>query len=130
MLHKAFSEKITPAFALLVILAITILSAGQARAQVAGATLSGTVTDPSGAAIADARVVILNKATSVTRDATAGAGGFYSVPNLLPGVYDVTISAAGFSASKQSDVTLTVGTAQVLNVSLKIGEASQTVEVT
>src|SRR5712691_1864792 len=127
MLHRIFSQRIT---ALFVILAVAILSAGQARAQVAGATLSGTVTDPSGAAIADARVVILNKATSVTRDATAGAGGFYSVPNLLPGVYDVTISAAGFSASKQSDVTLTVGAAQVLNVSLKIGEASQTVEVT
>ena len=127
MLHRIFSQRIT---AVLVILTIAILSASQARAQVAGATLSGTVTDPSGAAIADAKVTILNKATGVTRDANAGSGGFYSVPNLLPGDYDVTVSATGFSASKQSDVTLTVGAQQVLNVSLKIGEASQTVEVT
>src|ERR1700674_5426611 len=127
MLHRIFSQRITAVF---VILAIAILSASQARAQVAGATLSGTVTDPSGAAIADARVTILNKATGVTRDANAGSGGFYSVPNLLPGVYDVTVSASGFSASKQSDLALSVGDQQVLNVSLKIGEASQTVEVT
>ncbi len=127
MLHRIFSQRIT---ALFFILAVAILSASQARAQVAGATLSGTVTDPSGAAIADARVTILNKATGVTRDATAGSGGFYSVPNLLPGVYDITVTASGFSASKQSDMALTVGDQRVLNVSLKIGEASQTVEVT
>src|ERR1700720_1260565 len=127
MLRRIFSHRITAVF---VILAVAVLCASQARAQVAGATLSGTVTDPSGAAIADAKVTILNKATGQTRDATAGAGGFYSVPNLLPGDYDVTVSAAGFSASKQSDLTLTVGAQQVLNVSLKIGEATQTVEVT
>lgn len=130
MIHRSFSQKIAGAFAVFVILAIAILSASQAHAQVAGATLSGTVTDPSGGAVPDARVTILNKATGVTRDATAGSGGFYSVPNLLPGVYDITVTASGFSASKQSDVTLTVGAQQVLNVSLKIGEATQTVDVT
>jgi hypothetical protein len=80
MLHRIFSHRFTAVF---VILAVAILSASQARAQVAGATLSGTVTDPSGAAIADAKVTILNKATGQMRDATAGAGGFYSVPNLF-----------------------------------------------
>src|SRR6202521_2050571 len=109
MLRRICSQRVTTAFAVFVILVVAILSAGQARAQVAGATLSGTVTDPSGAAIADAKVIILNKATGVTRDATAGSGGFYSVPNLLPGVYDITATASGFSAAKQSDVTLTVG---------------------
>jgi len=127
MLHRIFSHRMIAVF---VILAVAILCASQARAQVAGATLSGTVTDPSGAAIADAKVTILNKATGQMREATAGSGGFYSVPNLLPGVYDITITAAGFSASKQSDITLTVGAQQVLNVALKIGEANQTVEVT
>src|SRR5438477_13069953 len=112
------------------ILAITLLLTGQAYAQVAGATLSGTVTDPSGAAIAGAKVSIANKATGVARDVTADAAGFYSAPNLLPGPYEVTTSASGFSTAKQSDLTLTVGAQQVLNVSLKIGEASQTVEVT
>src|SRR2546426_2940306 len=89
----------------LVILAIA-LSAIPASAQVAGATLSGAVTDPSGAAIAGAKVTITNKATGITRDVTTDAAGFYSVPNLLPGPYEVTAAATGFSTAKQSDLTL------------------------
>src|SRR5579864_8307233 len=113
----------------LVILAVTI-AASPAYAQVSGATLSGTITDPSGAAIAGAKVSIANKATGITRDVTTDAAGLYSAPNLQPGVYDVTASASGFSAAKQADVTLTVGAQQTLNLPLTIGEASQTVEVT
>src|SRR5713101_6382306 len=105
MLHRIFSQRIT---AVLVVLTIAILSASQARAQVAGATLSGTVTDPSAAAIAGAKVSITNTATGVTRDATTDSTGFYSAPNLLPGPYEVTVSATGFSATK-SNLTLTVG---------------------
>jgi carboxypeptidase family protein/TonB-dependent receptor-like protein len=123
-------QKISAAFSLLGILAITIFSAGNVYAQVSGANLSGTITDPSGAAIAGAKVTITNKATGVTRDATADAAGFYSAPNLLPGPYEVTAAASGFSTAKQSDLTLTVGAQQVLNLGLKIGEASQTVQVT
>src|SRR5579864_8993308 len=113
----------------LVILAVTI-AASPAYAQVSGATLSGTITDPSGAAIAGAKVSIANKATGITRDVTTDAAGLYSAPNLQPGVYDVTVSASGFSAAKQADVTLTVGAQQTLNLPLRIGEATQTVEVT
>jgi hypothetical protein len=117
------------AFSALVILAVTI-AASPAYAQVSGATLSGSITDPSGAAIAGAKVSIANKATGNTRDVTTDAAGLYSAPNLQPGVYDVTASASGFSAAKQADVTLTVGGQQTLNLPLRIGEASQTVEVT
>src|SRR5260370_12834654 len=99
MIHRIFMGRTTAIFTVFVILAIAILSASQARAQVAGATLSGTVTDPSGAAIADARVSVLNKATGVTRDATTGASGFYSVPNLISGSSEVTVGASGFSAA-------------------------------
>ena len=130
MLHRVVSQRIPVSFSLLAVLAIAIFSAGTAYAQVSGATLSGTITDPSGAAIAGAKVSIANKATGVTRDVTTDAAGLYSAPNLLPGVYDVTASASGFSAAKQADVTLTVGAQQTLNLPLKIGEATQTVEVT
>ena len=123
-------QKISARFSLLVILAIAILSAGPAYAQVSGANLSGTITDPSGAAIAGAKVAITNKATGVTHDAVTDSAGFYSAPNLLPGPYEVTASAAGFSNAKQSDLTLSVGAQQVLNLPLKIGESSQTVQVT
>jgi hypothetical protein len=112
-----------------VILAIAILSASPAYAQVSGATLSGTITDPSGAAIANAKLSITNKATGVTRDVTTDAAGFYSAPNLLPGDYEVSASAPGFSTTKESNITLTVGGQQTLNVALRIGESTQTVLV-
>src|SRR5713226_2339583 len=118
------------AVSVVAILAMAILSAGPAYAQVSGATLSGTITDPSGAAIAGAKVSVANKATGITRDVTTDAAGFYSAPNLLPGPYEVTAAATGFSTAKQSDLTLTVGAQQTLNLPLKIGEASQTVLVT
>src|SRR6266851_2097925 len=119
MLHRV-------AVSAFVILAIAILSASPAYAQVSGATLSGTITDPSGAAIAGAMVAITNKATGVSRDVTTDTAGLYSAPNLLPGPYEVAASASGFSTTKQADLTLTVGAQQALNLSLKLGDASQT----
>src|SRR5713226_4577756 len=92
MLHRV-------AVSALVILAVTI-AASPASAQVSGATLSGTITDPSGAVIAGAQVSIANKATGVTRAVTTDAAGLYSAPNLLPGDYEVTIAASGFSTTK------------------------------
>src|ERR1700676_5609210 len=129
MLRSVFFHRVAAILPVIAILAIALIPPTRASAQVSGASLSGTITDPSGAAIADAKVIILNKATGQMREATAGSGGFYSVPNLLPGDYDVTVSAAGFSANKRSDLTLTVGAQQVLNVSLTVGEATQTVNV-
>lgn len=129
MLRRVISEKITSTFLLLVILGGCSFLTGPAYAQVSGATLSGTVTDPSGAAIATAQVSITNKATGVNHAVVTDAAGFYSVPNLQPGTYDVTVSSTGFSTAKQSDIQLTVGAQQVLNMPMKIGEASQTVQV-
>src|SRR5438874_938237 len=108
----------------------TILSAGQLRAQVAGATLSGTVNDPSGAVVPNAQVSARNTATGVTRAATTDSAGFYSIPNLLPGNYEVTVTATGFSTAVQSNVDLAVGAQQQLNVGMKIGETTQKVQVT
>jgi hypothetical protein len=117
-------------FSVAVILAVAILLASPANAQVSGATVSGTITDPSGATIAGAKVTITNSATGISRDVAADAAGFYQAPNLLPGPYEVTAAASGFSTTKQSNLTLTVGGQQTLNLSLKIGEATQTVLVT
>ena len=129
-LNKTILRGISATFSLVVILAIANFFTGQASAQVSGATLSGTVTDPSGAALPGAQVTITNKGTGVSRAVPADAAGFYSAPNLAPGPYEVTVSASGFSKTRESDITLEVGAQQVLNVALKIGEASQTVEVT
>src|SRR6266404_942142 len=108
MLHRVLSQTTAATLAVFVILTIAILSSNQVRAQVSGATLSGTITDPSGASIVGARVVIANKATGVSRDVTSDSAGYYLAPNLLPGNYEVTVSASGFSATRQPDLTLTV----------------------
>jgi hypothetical protein len=99
-------------------------------AQVAGATLSGTVADESGSVILNAKVHIQNVATGVARDVPTDSAGFYSVPNLQPGIYDITVSATGFSTFEQNGVTLTVGAKQTLDMSMKVGQVTQKIEVT
>jgi hypothetical protein len=100
------------------------------NAQVVGATLSGVVADSSGAAVPAAKISIRNVATSDLREVSSNADGLYSAPNLLPGTYEVTISAQGFSTVVQKGITLTVGAQQALNFTLKPGQVSQSVEVT
>ncbi|MGH9354878.1 MAG: TonB-dependent receptor domain-containing protein, partial [Terriglobia bacterium] len=112
-----------------VLLALSFFVSLPARAQVAGATLSGAVTDPTGAVIPNARISIQNTATGVVRLVTTDASGFYSAPNLLPGSYKVTVTASGFTTTVESAITLTVGAQQTLNVSMKLGQTSQTVTV-
>jgi Carboxypeptidase regulatory-like domain/TonB-dependent Receptor Plug Domain/TonB dependent receptor len=107
-----------------------ILCGTRAYAQVVGATLSGTVRDASGAAVPNAQVTIKNVATGVTRGVSADSVGFYTAPNLLPGNYDVTFSAAGFTTTVSTGITLTVGAEQVLNASLRVGQVSQQVTIT
>ena len=101
-----------------------------AHAQVTGATLSGTVTDATGAVIPGVMVSIKNTATGIVRSLKTDEAGFYSAPNLLAGSYEVTASAPGFSTVVQSNILLTVGAQQQLNISMKVGETAQIVEVT
>ncbi len=98
-------------------------------AQVAGASLSGTVTDTSGAVIPNAKISIKNEATGVTRGVASDAAGFYTAPNLLPGTYGVTVTAQGFSTQARTGVTLTVGAEQSLDITMKVGQITQTINV-
>jgi hypothetical protein len=108
---------------------LLILAMAPLYAQVVGATLSGLVTDESGAAIANAQVSIRNVATGTVRAVVSNGDGLYSAPNLLPGTYEVTVSAQGFATVVQKGVTLTVGAQQALNISLKVSKVAETVEV-
>ncbi|MGH9354493.1 MAG: TonB-dependent receptor domain-containing protein [Terriglobia bacterium] len=107
-----------------------LFSARTAFAQVAGATLTGAVSDPSGAAVPGATLAIKNTATGIVRNATTDSSGLYSTPNLLPGPYEVTASAKGFSTLVRSGVTLAVGQTLQLNLTLQVGAVSQQVQVT
>ena len=114
-----------------VILIIGILISIPAGAQVAGGTLSGTITDPSDKLVPQAQVSITNVATGITTTVTTNSDGFYIAPNLLPGEYQVTVSAKGFSTETRTGVSLTVGAQQVFNLTLQVGSAAKTViEVT
>lgn len=100
-----------------------------AVSQVTGATLSGLVTDASGATITNASVSAKNVATGEERAVLTNAEGFYTVPNLLPGSYDVSVTAPQFQKIVRKGITLTVGAQQALNISLKPGAVTQVVEV-
>jgi len=117
-------------FTLGVFLAFVLCFSVSVHAQVTGATLSGTVTDASGAVVAGAQISAKNNATGVSRDVTTDSSGLYALPNLAPGDYEVRVSAKGFSTAVQSNLSLAVGQQQQLNFSLKVGETSQTVQVT
>src|SRR5271157_1566104 len=83
---------------------LTLFWSAPAEAQVSGATLSGLITDPSGAGIASADVSIKNMGTGEVRDVPTNGDGFFSAPNLLPGKYEVTITAQGFSKVVQKGI--------------------------
>src|ERR1700730_1648454 len=106
MPHTAFQRKIRVTFSVLG-LAIRLLCAAPAHAQVSGATVSGTVTDPSGSAVPKAQITIKDVATGAARVVVTDGAGLYSAPNLLPGGYEISATAAGFSTQRRTGVTLT-----------------------
>ena len=115
-----------------IVLAFLVASgglAGAAGAQAVGAALSGLITDERGGAVPGATVSIKNVGTGVVREVSSNGDGFYSAPNLLPGAYEVRVTAQGFQTLVQKEIGLTVGAEQALNLSLKVGQLNQTVEV-
>jgi hypothetical protein len=89
----------------------------------------GNVTDSSGAAIQDAKVTLLNTGTSEARSIQTDANGAYQFVNLVPGVYRLTIEKTGFKRQAREGLQVVVQAALRADVSLDIGELSQTVEV-
>jgi hypothetical protein len=125
---QSMNPKMTKLLVLSCLLGL-LFSATPLRAQVAGATLSGTITDAQGGAVAGAKVSAKNAATGISTDTATNSSGVYSIANLNPANYEVSVSATGFSTAV-SKVTLTVGAQQAMNISLTVGQVSQTVEVT
>src|SRR5215470_6699166 len=106
------------------------ISVARMSGQGAAATLSGGVTDESGAAVPNATVSIRNTQTGVVREVTSDSDGFYAAPDLLPGPYEVKVTAKGFTTFVQQGITLNVSAQQTLNVSLHVGNLSQQLVVT
>jgi len=116
---------------LLFVLFIPLLIPASAVAQTsATGVIAGTVTDPSGAAVVDASVAIVDAATNTTRTAPTNDTGRYFFANVTPGAYTVTVTRPGFRTAKLTNQMVTVSNTLTLNVTMEIGAVTQTVEVT
>jgi hypothetical protein len=112
------------------IVGLFCLTGDLARAQASASSISGTVTDSSGAAIAGAKVTITNQGTAVSHTLTTDGSGFFSAEGLATGQYSIDIVKAGFQESVTSGIQLDPGQRRANNVKLEVGAASSEVTVT
>jgi Carboxypeptidase regulatory-like domain len=101
-----------------------------AMAQHIRGALEGTITDPNGAALSGAKVIVKNNATSAEVTTTANERGYFNVQNLEAGTYTVTVEQSGFNKYVAKDVNVKVGAVTPLAVALQVGAQEQIVEIT
>jgi hypothetical protein len=123
-------KSVAVVFSVVAAFALIFFGVVSMQAQVAGGTFTGRVMDASGAVVANAQVAAKNGATGVIATTTTNASGAYTLTNLLPASYEITVTATGFATLVQSGATLTVGAQQELNFSLQVGNVSQKIQVT
>jgi hypothetical protein len=111
------------------LLTIQFLGGGLAVAQVLYGNLVGNVTDPQQAAVARAIVKINNRATGYVAEAATDDRGAYDLRNVPPGVYDVSITASGFSTFEAKDITIAANNIARIDASLKVGAVSEVITV-
>ncbi|HZS04254.1 MAG TPA: TonB-dependent receptor [Blastocatellia bacterium] len=116
-------------FAALILTFLLFPSHANAQSANPTATLSGTVLDPAGAAIATATVVARNSETGLTRTVTTDAQGAYRIISLSPGEYEIKVEAKGFSQSKPAGITVQIGQSVRLDFTLALAGASGEVNV-
>jgi hypothetical protein len=114
-------------FCLLAVLFLPTSSKGQA---VATGTLSGQVTDASGAAVLGATITLTDSSQGVSRTTTANDDGHYVFVNIPPGVYVLAVNKQGFRAAKIVAQNIQVGVSSTVNVVLEVGSVNETIEVT
>ncbi len=106
------------------------VSAPYALAQYDKGSLVGTVRDSAGSAVAGASVTVTNTGTGLTSTGTTSNSGDYEVPELRVGQYNIEIDKPGFAPTRATNITVSVGQRERLDLSLKVGDTSTTVEVT
>jgi len=122
------SNKTAKFFATAAFVALAALSP-VAKAQLTSGDLVGTITDPTGAAVPQAKVDIAEETTGVRSSQSSDSNGQYRFNNLPIGKYDLTISAAGFSTNTLKGVAIELNKTATQNINLAIGQVSQTLEV-
>ena len=109
---------------------VLLFSANPLSAQVDTGSISGIVSDPSGAVIHDATVTLTNEGTNAKLTTTAGSGGDYTFTPVRIGSYSITATYPGFQTTTQKNIVVNVGASVLANFTLKPGQVAETVEVT
>src|SRR5688572_11504528 len=110
-------------------LALSLCLSTVLQAQVDRATLSGTISDTSGARLDSAKISIESAATGFHRDAVSSNAGAYQLPGLPVGTFTVSISKTGFTTARFDHVVLAVDQSRTLDAQLAIGAVSTAVEI-
>ena len=108
---------------------LCVLWTVSSKAQINGANLNGTVTDPSGGSVPNAKVIVVSADTGFTRQVITGNSGVYAISSLPTGLYDLTISREGFKTFEEKRIRLSVGETRTLNVQLQVGASTILVNV-
>src|SRR5690349_25130418 len=128
MFDFARSARSCAALALVVFL-WALAGLGSAFAQTTFGSITGVVTDPSGAAVPNAQITVVNQDTGFTRRQSSAVTGVYTVSDLVPGTYRVRIEGKGFNPQEKQGVVLDANHVVTVDVQLTVGAASTEVEV-
>ena len=107
-----------------------ILMPCRLSAQAVSGAITGVVSDPAGAVIPGAQVVVANRATGVETSVPTNAVGLYSVSNLISGSYRLVVTATGFKTFEQETIDVRIGAVVRLDVQLEVGDVQETISVT
>jgi hypothetical protein len=114
----------------LLTIAAALYCCSPALAQQTLGSINGTVLDPSGAAIPDATVTVINTEIDLSRTAKSASNGFFQIFNLPIGTYEVKVTRDGFETTDEKGIAVQEARATTVNLALKVGQASESVEVT
>ncbi len=104
-------------------------TAVSAWAQQVTATITGRVTDPTGAAITGAKITATSVERGIAYPTSTNADGYYNLPNLPVGTYNIRVETTGFQTATQSNVTLQLNQVAKMDFQLQVGNVNTTVEV-
>lgn len=121
----------SPAEILLIaaLVAFFVLTAVYGNAQVVGGTLSGLITDPTGAALSNVSVLVHNDETGNERHLTTGPDGRFSAPSIPIGTYTITAEHPGFTTQRRTGIPLTIGQSKQIDLELTVDSVQQQVTV-
>jgi Carboxypeptidase regulatory-like domain/TonB dependent receptor len=124
------AKQVSLAATLTICICLFTLALQPALGQAVYGSILGTVTDPQGAAVANAKVTVLDQRKGTSETTTTNESGNYSVTHLIPDIYTIRVESAGFKASEQKDIIVEADAGARIDLQFQVGGSSETVEVT